>query len=422
LNKDFIRKNKWILVILFAALAVRMLYFVNIKPWDRNYSSGTEGYGDALEYQAVANKIIETGTYPENFFLDTYRTPGFPIYIAGIYYIFGVKPHYVLFSYIFLSVLTVLFIYLISKKLFDNNIIALFAAALFALEPNTIKLVTEFGTESLHGFLLIAAFYFLISGLKNEKAYIFILSAVIFGLAALTRPVNLYFYIICLALIVFYPQKKYLYKMKFALLFGLVYFLTITPWMYRNYRTYGHFSTNAFQGTAVYYNAILVKAYAEKLTMDTAMVKVVNDVNNICEEKKLTNPFDIDREKEIYGYNYINEHKTEYAVLHAKGMINFFAAPLNNENYSFSNKLVIGIYLGFIYVFSFVGIISLLKRKYYFLIASFLSVIFYFWFVTGILGLSRYRLPATLFYIIFCAAGIYYTSEYVKLKLLNKKI
>lgn len=419
---EIYKKNKWLLLILLAALAIRLAYFINVKPWERNYETGTEGFGDALEYQMLAGKILENGHYPENYFLDTYRTPGFPIYIALIYFLFGAKTHYVLFSYILLSVGTAFIIYLISLKLFDKKKIALLASALFSFEPNVLKLTSEFGTETLHAFFLVLSCYFFVSALKDKKIIFLASSAVLFAVTALIRPVSLYFYLICLAFILLYPGNRFLYKIKTAILFGIIYFAAISPWMYRNYSTYGHFSTNAFQGTAMYFNAIIVRAYVTGIPQDSSIVLTVNDVNKICEEKKLTNPFDVDREKEIYGYNYIKEHFGVYLKLHLKGMMNYFAAPLNNERYSVISKIFLWPYMMLVYFLGIYGLVKMLKMKDYYFAAFMFITVFYFWLVTGILGLARYRLPATPFFLLLSAFGIFQMYEYIRVKTTNKKI
>jgi 4-amino-4-deoxy-L-arabinose transferase-like glycosyltransferase len=420
--KNFLNEYKWLFAILLVAFIVRVAYFIYEKPWESNYIKQLEYRGDAKEYQRLAGKILETGTYPENYFLDTYRTPVFPIYVAAIYLIFGIKPHLVFFSHIILHLIIICFLFLLCRKLFLNMAIALIASALYALEPNIIKLVMEFGTETLHATLLIVSVYFFVSGLKENKLFNISVSAIFFGLTALTRPVNLYFYILCIILIVLYPGKILRLKLKTILLFGLFYFISISPWMYRNYKVYDHFSTNAFQGTAVYYNAIIVKSYVTGISMDSVIGEFVSNVDKICQEKNITNPFEMDKEKENYGMNYLKVHPGTYIVLHLKGMVKFFIAPLNNEKYSLKSKVVLSFYFAFIYIFSIIGIIIIIKKKQYYYLFTLVSIIFYFWFITGIIGLSRYRMPTTPFYLILCAIGIYFIFEKLKYKIYSKNI
>lgn len=418
----YFKENKWLFAILLLALLVRVIYFINVKPWERNYASEIEGFGDAIEYQLLAEKFVETGSYPQNFFLDTYRTPGFPVYAALIYFVFGIHHHYVLASYILLNLVIIFFIYLICIRLFEKKSVALISVLLFALEPNVIKLVTEYGTETLHLTIFIIAVYFFISAIKDNKISYYIISAFIFALTALIRPINLYYYLFCLIIILIFAGLTFSSKIKLVLIFGIVYFIAISPWMFRNYFTYGHFSTNAFQGTAAYYDAIITKSYATGVSSDSVMKEVIASINKICSDKGLTNPFDIDSEKEIYGFNYINQHKGAFITLHLKGMLNFFIAPFNNEKYSFLYKLLFGAYLSFIYLFALFGIYLMIKQKNYFVLLFFIGTIFYFCFITGMLGLARYRMPATPFYLILCAIGIQFTFEKLKAKLLPNKI
>lgn len=417
MNKKFINEYGSLLAIVTLALLIRVVYYVDAKPWENDSVQKIMQHGDAGEYQRLAEKLVETGSYPENFFLDTYRTPVFPVYISALYFFFGVKPHIVLFSHIILNLVIIFFLFLLCRKLFDNIAVAIVASLLYALEPNVIKLIMEFGTETLHAALLIVSVYFFVAGLKENKIINVLLSAVFFGITALTRPVNLYFYLLCVLFIFLFPEQKLKYKFKTAVFFVLVYFASIAPWMYRNYNLYDHFSTNAFQGTAVYYNAIITKSYVTGKKVDSVIVEVVTEVENICKEKNITNPFDVDKEKQIYGMNYIKNYPGVYLMLHLKGMANFFIAPLNNEKYSVKSKILIALYFLFVYSFALVGIYVMIKKKQYYYLFVFLSVILYFWFITGILGLSRYRMPATAFYIMLCAVGVCFISEKIKNKI-----
>ncbi|MFA5405319.1 MAG: glycosyltransferase family 39 protein [Ignavibacteria bacterium] len=405
--REIFRQNKWFVAILLIAFAVRIIYSISVQAWSSEFMENMENHSDAREYNSLAIKILENGSYPDNVFLDTYRTPVFPVYIATLYFIFGVNPYVVLLSNIILNLVILLFIYKLCIKLFDNKLIALIASALYALEPNIVKLVTMFGTETLHSTLLIISVYYLMVGLKNKKLLSIGISSLFFGLTALTRPVSLYFYLLCIILIVLYPGGNFKYKYRIVLFFLIVYFLTLFPWMFRNYSVYGHFSTNAFQGTAFIYNAGLTKSEETGICVDTIHVEFNDAANKICKEQNTINPFDYDKQKEILGLNYIYQHLDTYIKLHIKGMLYFFVSPLANHKYSNISKIILLGYFLFIYSFVVLGIYEMKKRKQTIYLISFSILIFYFCFLTGILGISRYRMPTTAFYLIICSFGIY---------------
>lgn len=420
--KNFLYKNKWIISILILSLLVRLIYFLSIKSWEDSFILEKVSSADASEYQLIACKIIENGGYPSNIYLDIYRTPVFPLYIALFYLIFGIKPFIVLFSYVLLNAISVMFLYLLCKKIFNNNTIALIASAFYALEPNIIKLTTEFGTETLHATLLIISVYYFIAGLKDKKNYFIIISAVFFGITALTRPISLYFYLICLLSISFYPRENVRFKLKYIILFISFYFISIAPWMYRNYVVYNHFSSNAFQGNAVLFNAGVIKSYETGIRVDSTHIQLKNELDKVCKENNITNPFEIDKQKQILGYNYLINHLDIYLKYYIKGMLNFFISPLNNPRYSVKSKIFVFIYFLFIYSLSLIGIYKLIKDRQYYYLLFLLVLIFYFCFFTGNLGVARYRAPTTAFYIILSSYATCYFLNNVKKKFLKNKI
>jgi 4-amino-4-deoxy-L-arabinose transferase-like glycosyltransferase len=420
--KKMLKENKWLIAILFISLIIRIFYFLNLKPWESNFIESQFTYNDSRGYHDLAVKIVETKSFPVNITLDTYRTPIFPYYIAFFYLIFGIKPYTVFFSYIILNLISVVFIYLLTKKLFNNKIISLIAVALYAFEPNIIGLTTVFGTEILHATLMIISVYYFVAGLKDKKYSFIIISGILFGITVLTRPVNLYFYFLCIIFILSYREIIIKQRIKYALLFVSVYFLSISPWMLRNYIEYGYFSTCAVQGSQMIYNAGVTKAYETGIQVDSIHNEFTAILYNKCKEENITSFFDMDKQCEKIGFEYLINHLNPYIYLHLKGMVKFFTSPLENNKYSFVTKILIGSYLFLIYLFYFIGIYFLFKEKQYYNILFFSSVIFYFCFLTGIIGLSRYRAPTTAFYLIIGAYGIYYLSNRIKDKLKKNKI
>lgn len=417
-----IKENKWLITISIAGLLIRIVFFIYIKPWESNVIEKIIGTSDSSEYHKIAQDFVENGKYPDNIYLDVYRTPVFPLYASLFYFIFGIKPYMVLFSYIFLNIIAIIFLYLLCKKMFDNKIIALIVASLYSLEPNVIKLTTEFGTETLHATFLLVSVYYFIAGLKDKKNAFIIISAAIFAITALTRPVSLYFYILCLLFILFFPGEKLKRKFLYLVFFAVTYLITITPWMYRNYVTYGYFSTGAFQGNQMMYNAGVLKSYVTGIPIESSHREFINELIKICDENKITNQFEIEKQKNKLGFDYITKHLDSYSVLQLKGIVNFFVAPLFSKSHGTMNKIFASVYMFIIYSFCLLGIFKLIKNKNYFNLIFLLSLILYFCFLTGILGVARYRLPTTAFYLIFTAYGIYFLYNNIKNKIVRNKI
>ncbi len=406
--KNSIYNNKWLLLIIFIAVIVRIVYFFNVKPWESSFLESQMSYNDSRSYHEFAIRILENKDIPKNIGHDTYRTPVFPLVIFLLYFIFGIKPYFVIILNFILNIISIYYVYLLTNELFNKKLISLLSSFLYAFEPNLIKLNSEFGTEILHATLLIFSIYYLVKGFNNRKYSFFVISGFLFGLTALTRPISLYFYIICIIAILLYKDLLITKRIKFALVFVLVYFITLVPWMLRNYVEYGYFSTNAVQGFQLLYLAGVTKSYVTGMDVDSVHKEFNNLLINRCNEKSISNYFEVDKQREIIALDYLSKNFNSYIYLHVKGMAKYFLSPLGNSKYSRANQIVIGLYLIFIYLMFLIGSYYLSRDKKYFALLFLLILILYFCFLTGIIGISRYRAPTSAFYLIISSYGIYY--------------
>ncbi|KKP80618.1 MAG: hypothetical protein UR80_C0024G0005 [Parcubacteria group bacterium GW2011_GWB1_35_5] len=118
-----------------------------------------------LAKNLVENKVFSRS---ENapFEPDTWRTPGYPFFVAIFYYLFG-SLYPVLIAHIFLVFLTSLFIFKIVDKL-TNHKLALIASILYIILPGTLLAASALFNETLFVFISMSALYlFLFSEVKN---------------------------------------------------------------------------------------------------------------------------------------------------------------------------------------------------------------------------------------------------------------
>lgn len=162
--------------------------------------------GDAEYYNLYAKNIAEGRGYTlsdESF--STYREPGYPLFLAGIYRTFGVENFQaVRIAHIFLVAFAALFIYLAFREL-SNKRLGLIGASLAAAIPyfgyNTNVLMSEL----LFSFFLSLSFYLLIRILKKDSGYLSL--GLVFGMAALTRSI-LVFFPLATAVLMLYLRKE----------------------------------------------------------------------------------------------------------------------------------------------------------------------------------------------------------------------
>lgn len=83
-TKGILAGNTALVLIILAALGIRTILFVSLRPWDDNVVERRVLTDDARSYHFLASSIVETGTFEQfdsGFYL---RTPGYPLLIAGI--------------------------------------------------------------------------------------------------------------------------------------------------------------------------------------------------------------------------------------------------------------------------------------------------------------------------------------------------
>ncbi|MCK4662448.1 MAG: glycosyltransferase family 39 protein [Bacteroidales bacterium] len=417
-------KYKFLFYIIFITLIVESAYFMYDKPWQQKTIEQKFIHGDANSYHTLAINIVEKGKFPVYSGWDTFRTPGFPLYISFFYLVFGIKPWIIIFSQIFLHVFTIVFIYFLTKQIFNNKI-ALISSILYAFEPNAIKLTMQFGTETLHAFLFIVSIYMFFRVINQNWFVNQILCGLLLGFTTLVRPINYYFTLLILFYLLLnqWKNRKYLYSKMFFIVFA--YLLTITPWLYRNFNNYGYFKLSSNKSDVLFVNIARFKA----LKTNSTETKIFNDLYNKAYNKydinEKINPFEFDKANTFIALNIIRKNILSYSIFHVKGMIKFFISPLNNKSYNIGLKIIIAMYFSIIYIFLLYGFYLLLMNKQYYILVVFFSIIFYFSFFTGPVSVSRYRIPTTPFYLIISSYAFYkFYLNFVKHSITNtfKKI
>lgn len=194
---------------------------------------------DGLFYQAIARTVVEHGVFGYNEARPTsFRPPLYPLFLSGIYCIFGCNFFIVRIFQSILHGLTCLLIFLIGKNIFNRNV-GIAAAILFAVNPFLIFFSGEIGTETIFTFLVAATIFSITEFLKTEKkTLVLIITGLLFTASMMARTIFLCllpFFIIWL----YYVSDKKLAK-KNVIAFFLTFITAIMPWVIRNYSVHGH--------------------------------------------------------------------------------------------------------------------------------------------------------------------------------------
>lgn len=242
-NQD-IFSSRWVLVvILLMSFLIPFIYsFVHrIRP-----------VVDTRAYDQIAINLAEGFGYRENrnnsYEFDTAIVragPAYEFFLAGIYKIFGHYYETVWIIQALLHAITAWLLFLITRKIFENERAGLLAALLFGLHPDLIEISAMLMTETLFLFFITLVVFVFVKIYKSKNVLLrqsVILGAVA-GLAVLTRPTVILF---LLPLSFFYILKKEILN---GGIFLLVFFAVLAPWVVRNYLVYHQFILTTLTGS-----------------------------------------------------------------------------------------------------------------------------------------------------------------------------
>jgi 4-amino-4-deoxy-L-arabinose transferase-like glycosyltransferase len=252
--------KKALISIFIAGLLLRLAAVV-IAVNDDRYSPYNRVKGDTASYVALAISMIKAEGYSDHyervvddFFKNadniksvpprnpTYKKPpGYPVFLAVIFYIFGLHLEPILYIQALLSALSVLIVYMIGKEISSRNT-ALIASALAAFYYPFCYRATTIMVETLLVFLTLLFFYYFILWYKKMSYSNGFLTGFFGVLAFLVRPIVLP--VLLLFLILAYLNRKRHDDRRFytgVVLIVLGITLVLAPFAARNYRLTKHF-------------------------------------------------------------------------------------------------------------------------------------------------------------------------------------
>lgn len=237
---------KFVRMVVYLAIMLRLIALLALVMHGGERSLVYNVNGDATEYVAIAHNIVYNHVYSLNlqppFVINSYRAPGFP---ALLIMLGGAMGHFIttaLFQNI-LSIALIGIVYQFVRKEVSERA-ARVSAVLMAFEPNMIFWPQQLVTETVHMFFLTVAiirlYYFLIT--RRTSSLLWGLLWLV--IATYVRPATypLLYLLPFLPLVFFLGTRSDMrIRVKQVCASIALVVLTITPWMYHNYRTLGSF-------------------------------------------------------------------------------------------------------------------------------------------------------------------------------------
>ena len=411
-------KNRLLLAILLSALILRLIFIFAAA----NNLPHNDSYQHERSYETIAKNLIAGQGYQGSGFIigltaeqKAARPPVYPIFLALCYLIFGQSLLYVQIIQALLSVLSVLLIYLIGRKVFDEQT-GLVAGAISAFYPFLIFLTGTVVTETVFILFFLVFIYLLVQlwpangiaglqtsrpepgpnpvnqaqGSRNTWKWA-ILVGIANGLAILTRSSFILFFVLLAPFGLIKKQSRLSYCLLVAATLTM-----LCPWVIRNYAVF-----NRVIFTSTQYGLALYEANSPRATGRP-------DIDNLRFPPEIINLPEAEREDAIkkMALQWIKENPGKFARLALLKFCYFWNPLPNCADYRSLKYILISIFsYGTVLILAFWQIIRM--RKSWGRIGIFLLVILYFSLIHLVYVSSvRYRAPVDALLIILAANNI----------------
>ena len=237
-------------LLLLITLIVRIVYVLRVTPEPVLY--------DAVTYDTIALNISRHGAFSLYHPRPTaYVTPGYPLFLAGIYALFGESNFAVVRVFqALLSIAVIFFVFYSVREMTDNRAIPWLAAIGCILYIPFTDANQFILTEVLFSFVLIVSFYAMVLEEKYQRTSYRIFFGAMLGVSCLVRPILFFLpaFILGIESLVFLisrsndARQRFTRRFKDSILVYGVLFLTLCPWIARNYLVFRSFIPFSTEG------------------------------------------------------------------------------------------------------------------------------------------------------------------------------
>ena len=404
--EDIISANeKKILALIFiVALALRLIAVMNLP------SRYQIPVADAGQYDDLAiNLLAGEGFVDSNTGLPTsWRVPLYPLFLAGIYSIFGHNYAAVRIIQCIMGALLCLVIFYIGKMLFDRKIALLSAAILASYQPFIFHLYwggpAFLLSENLFTFLLALLVFSLIRNLFVQFSLKnCVIAGILIGLLTLTRPVIALFPLFLFGLLLYKNKYSFIFTLKKTLPLLVSFILVILPWTVRNYFIHKAFVPFSTQG------GFVLLACNNPYAKGSGLV----DVESLLTEEEKNQ---LSKMSEVEIDNMYRKHAKEFSFknykklprLYFKKLLGLWDIYTTDWDPDGSCRRRYNIWYSIVLMFASFGIVKSVKSKLNINISLLILLFLYLSIIAMIFcGSPRFRNPIEPYLIIFASVGIF---------------
>lgn len=235
-RRNMKRRGLIAMTIFLIALATRIAFvnYVKVNPL-------SEGDGRALETMGISILHGQTARSAEGYAI---RMPVFPFLIAQVYR-FGESHRNIYLAQAVIGALSALVLFALLLRF--SLSLAVVGALVFSFHPLMLFFSEQLLTENTHIFLLLLTTYFAFRTLDN-RLWAFALGPV-WGLLILTRSEGMLTMLPVVIGVGLLSRQNKFFRIGIPVLLALI---TVSPWLYRNYKVVGHVTLQSAVGWNFY--------------------------------------------------------------------------------------------------------------------------------------------------------------------------
>lgn len=244
-------RPRLMLIIFFAAFLIRLLAVLALRDI---HAGPTRAFGaDGIEFNELAHQVaIGHGYALPPGHPTAFRAPGFPLFLAGIYFLAGQNYPLVYVVFCALGATACLLTFLVASELVGQAL-GLVAAAFAVIYFSSVYDATIFASENLFVVCLGLSVWLLLRYLKNSSSLELFLSALSMGWGILTRPFALLLIPLFVSVLLWKMWKGKSIHLAQVLLFAVIPLAVVAPWTIRNYTVFHRFVLVANNGGSTFY-------------------------------------------------------------------------------------------------------------------------------------------------------------------------
>src|SRR3989344_3594194 len=229
------------------AIVVGMAYAKSLDPISLT--------GDSKGYILLAQNLLEHHVFSlsePSYAPESFRSPGYPVFLAGLFALFGVSLM-ALFVHALIMSLAPILLYLLTRPHHERA--AFLGAIVFAFEPVRMFLSSSFLSDALFTVLFLASLIALEKGRESASWRWFGASGLLLGMMILVRPIAIFLPLVYGAYIFIRVRPLPTAVLRATVVAGLS-LVVIFPWIYRNHVVFGSWNVSSVgAANLVLYNA-----------------------------------------------------------------------------------------------------------------------------------------------------------------------